>query len=264
MKRLYDVVVVGAGPIGSYTAYQLVDKGFDVCVLDEKERIGKEVICAGVVSKEAFKRYDLPSESILSRIDSFTFVSPSTQRLEYKHPDVFAYVVSREKFDDRLLKLAKRCGADVRLRQRVTEIKESSNGLKKGGKMIYLLLLFAVTHFEFREFNLNKNFASHAILGGGSGAIINEYFRDQYDTKARFMASVFYGGITTGYLIEVYDANNGGYPDGYDWLATITGSVFGFFFDEWIYNRGRKDEIRRRAYQDEVIWKEIEEIKIGK
>ena len=68
MKKLYDVVVVGGGPIGSYTAYQLVDKGFDVCVLDEKERIGKDIICTGIVSKEAFKRYDLPNKSILDLI----------------------------------------------------------------------------------------------------------------------------------------------------------------------------------------------------
>ncbi|GAH37350.1 unnamed protein product, partial [marine sediment metagenome] len=70
MRKKYDVVVVGAGPIGSYTAYQLADKGFDVCLLDEKENIGENVICAGVIGKDAFKRYDLPGKSILSRIDS--------------------------------------------------------------------------------------------------------------------------------------------------------------------------------------------------
>lgn len=130
MKRLYDVIVVGGGPIGSYTAYQLVDKGFDVCILEEKEEIGKDVLCTGIVSKEAFKRYDLPGESILSRIDSFTFVSPSNQKLKYTHPDVFAYIVSREKFDEELSKLAKQCGVEVYLNTRVIEIKESSNSYK--------------------------------------------------------------------------------------------------------------------------------------
>jgi digeranylgeranylglycerophospholipid reductase len=127
MKRIYDVAIVGGGPVGSYSAYQLADKSFDVCILDEKEQIGKNVICTGIVSKEAFKRFDLPTDAILSRIDSFTFVSPLGQRLEYSHPDVFAYVVSREKFDNGILKLAKRCGTDVHLKQRVSEIKIGSN-----------------------------------------------------------------------------------------------------------------------------------------
>jgi digeranylgeranylglycerophospholipid reductase len=127
MKGSYDITIVGAGPIGSYTAYQLADRGYSVCVLDEKERIGKDVICTGIVSKQAFMRYDLPTESILSRIHSFTFVSPFGQKLEYIHPDVFAYVVSREDFDEGLLRLAKRCGVDVFLNQRVRHIKKTSN-----------------------------------------------------------------------------------------------------------------------------------------
>lgn len=126
MRKKYDVVVVGAGPIGSYTAYQLADKGFDVCLLDEKENIGEDVICAGVIGKDAFKRYDLPSKSILSRIDSATFISPSGQRLEYEPQDVFAYVLSRKIFDRGILKLAKKIGADVILKQKVKDIKENS------------------------------------------------------------------------------------------------------------------------------------------
>ncbi|TET62558.1 MAG: NAD(P)/FAD-dependent oxidoreductase [Candidatus Stahlbacteria bacterium] len=126
MRKKYDVAVVGAGPIGSYTAYQLADKGFDVCLLDEKENIGEDVICAGVISKQAFKRYDLPSKSILSRIDSVTFISPSGQRLEYIPQDIFTYVVSRKIFDRGLLKTAKKVGVDVYLKQHVINIKESS------------------------------------------------------------------------------------------------------------------------------------------
>lgn len=127
MVKRFDVVIVGAGPIGSYTAYQLADKGFAVCLLDKKERIGENVICAGVIGKEAFKKYDLPSDSILSRIDSFTFISPWGQRLEYYHPDVFAYVVSRKRFDKGLFKLAQRFGVSAHLNQRVTKIVEAAN-----------------------------------------------------------------------------------------------------------------------------------------
>lgn len=127
MIRQYDVIVVGGGPVGSYIAYQLADKGFEVCVLDEKEEIGKDVLCAGVVSKEAFRRYDLPNEAILSKIDAFTFVSVAGQRLRYTHPGVFAYVISRKVFDRNLSELAQRKGVRVHAKHRVIKIKEASN-----------------------------------------------------------------------------------------------------------------------------------------
>jgi len=130
MQKRYDIAVVGAGPIGAYTAYQLADKGFAVCLIDKKREIGEGVICAGIISKEAFKRYDLPSESILSRIDSVSFISPYGQRLEYEAPDIFAYIVSRKKFDRGLLRFAKRVGADVQVGQKVVDIQESRNGYK--------------------------------------------------------------------------------------------------------------------------------------
>jgi flavin-dependent dehydrogenase len=101
MSNSYDVIIVGGGPIGSYTGYQLADKGFSVCILDQKTNVGKDILCTGIVSKEAFKRFDLPTDSILSRIDSFTFI-----------------------FDEGLLKLASKCGAEAHLGEKVETIKE--------------------------------------------------------------------------------------------------------------------------------------------
>jgi len=126
MKGRYDVVVIGAGPIGSYTAYQLADKGFKVCLVDEKEKVGENVLCAGVISKEAFKRYDLPSDSIVARIDSVSFFSPFGQRLEYEPRDIFAYVVDRDVFDRKLFQQAKRCGVDIVMKQRVVDVTGAS------------------------------------------------------------------------------------------------------------------------------------------
>ena len=127
MSKKYDVIVVGAGPVGSYTAYQLADKGLNVCLLEQKKEIGEDVICAGVLGKEAFKRYDLPVKSIISRIGSVTFVSPQGQRLKYEPGDIFTYVVDRKMFDKGLLKQARRCGVDVFMKQKVTSIRRSRN-----------------------------------------------------------------------------------------------------------------------------------------
>ncbi len=122
MKGRYDVVVIGAGPVGSYTAYQLADRGLTVCLIDKKKKIGKGTICAGVIGKEAFERYDLPSDTVLRSIDSVSFFSPFGQRLEYEQENFFAFVVDRDLFDNRLLLRAKKRGVEVFLDEKVRDI----------------------------------------------------------------------------------------------------------------------------------------------
>ena len=122
MIRRYDVVVIGAGPVGSYTSYLLAQKGFKVCLMDKKKKIGEGTICAGVIGKKAFLRYDLPVDSIVSEIDSISFFSPSGQKLEYEPEEVFAYVVDRDILDHRLFLKAKKIGVDTYLKHRVNDI----------------------------------------------------------------------------------------------------------------------------------------------
>ncbi len=122
MKNTCDIAVVGGGPIGSYTACQLAEKGFEVCVLEEKKIISEKVICSGIISKEAFRRFDLPRESILTDIDSFRFVSPGGQSLEYRHPGPFAHIVDRERFNEDIMEKARRKGVQIYLNHRVDRI----------------------------------------------------------------------------------------------------------------------------------------------
>ncbi|MBN2619671.1 NAD(P)/FAD-dependent oxidoreductase [candidate division WOR-3 bacterium] len=161
MKRIYDVVVVGAGPVGSYTAYQLADKGLSVALIDAKKEVGNNVICAGVLSKEAFKRYDLPGDSILSRIDTATFVSPGNKHLVYQPKEIFCYVVDRKTFDHGLFRQAANIGCDVFLQHRVTSVREakayySLYGGKKVLKTRTVVLATGVNYDLHSKLGLNK------------------------------------------------------------------------------------------------------------
>ena len=121
---MYDVAVIGAGPIGSYTAYQLADRGFDVLLLEEHKAVGVNVVCTGIIGKEAFERFNIPLDSVLTKIKTLVFVSPSGIRLEYIHPTDLAYIVDRKRFDLGVFQLAKYKGVEVKLGQRVEEIRE--------------------------------------------------------------------------------------------------------------------------------------------
>jgi len=55
--KLYDVIVVGGGPIGSYTAYKLAEKGHKVMVLERKRRVGESVCCTGIIGQECVNAF---------------------------------------------------------------------------------------------------------------------------------------------------------------------------------------------------------------
>jgi len=124
---MYDVVVVGGGPIGGYTASQLAEQGFEVCLFEEDDEVGKEVICTGVVGTEAFKQFNLPRASILRGIKSIIFFSPSFLTFDYTRSDAFAYVVDRGIFDSKILEWAREKGVEVHLGRQVRRIKINEN-----------------------------------------------------------------------------------------------------------------------------------------
>jgi len=48
---MHDFTVCGAGPVGSYLAWKLSKKGFNVLLLEEHKEIGEPLACSGLVSR---------------------------------------------------------------------------------------------------------------------------------------------------------------------------------------------------------------------
>ncbi|MDI6891217.1 MAG: NAD(P)/FAD-dependent oxidoreductase [Thermodesulfovibrionales bacterium] len=119
---MHDAVVIGAGPIGCYTAYQLAREGFDVLVLEKNGSFTHPPACTGIIGVEAFERFNLPEDSILSSIRDILFFSPSGLALTFCPGSTQAFVVDRIKFDRRLRELALKNGASIRLGTSCKEI----------------------------------------------------------------------------------------------------------------------------------------------
>ena len=63
---MYDAMVVGAGPVGSYVAHGLAKQGHRVVVLERRSAVGDAVCCTGIVSRECFDRFPLPYGSVVA------------------------------------------------------------------------------------------------------------------------------------------------------------------------------------------------------
>jgi len=125
-----DVVIVGAGPAGSYMARCLAEEGLDVLLLEEHAEAGEGVICSGIIGREAYERFDLPAEATVGALQRVRFHSPSGKVVDYDADGPLATIVSRKKFDAGLARRAVRAGAELRTGSRVRDVRAGPEGVR--------------------------------------------------------------------------------------------------------------------------------------
>ena len=117
-----DVIIIGAGPAGSFTAWRLAQAGLRALVVEEHATIGEPAHCTGVVGRQVFERFGLPRDTIIRELSGATFYSPSGRSFCVRFDEPEAYVIDRPAFDRRLAGLALAAGASYLLRARVEQV----------------------------------------------------------------------------------------------------------------------------------------------
>jgi len=107
-----DVLVVGGGPCGSFSALAAAKSGAKVSVVEEHSEIGRPSHCAGHVSIHGLKTLglEIPSDIIENRISVASFHSPSGKTLRIECEKTVTYVIDRLLFDQYLAELAHDAG----------------------------------------------------------------------------------------------------------------------------------------------------------
>ena len=120
----YDVVVVGAGPIGGFLAQRMCEGGATVLLLEEHAQIGRPFQCAGLVNPEAMRLTGLEN-TVLSPIWGARIHSPSGIPVVIgDNQEVRTWSVCRKLFDEGVVGAAKQAGADIWLSSKPVSAEE--------------------------------------------------------------------------------------------------------------------------------------------
>ncbi|HEY8225688.1 MAG TPA: NAD(P)/FAD-dependent oxidoreductase [Pyrinomonadaceae bacterium] len=107
----YDLLIVGAGPAGSFAAELLAKGGAGVVLFDGRPE-GEPKACGGGVTAKALKAWPQLLDAVGRTIHELDLYSPSGKKLHLKLDEPFA-VYSRVAFDSYLRDRARAAGAQV-------------------------------------------------------------------------------------------------------------------------------------------------------
>ena len=126
----YDVIVIGAGPVGGYLAWKLTQSGLTVLLVEEHSEIGRPFQCAGMVNPSAMDRIGA-FDTVLTRIWGARMYSPSGTEILIGNPDTTrTWSVCRKLFDERVVQLSLDSGADLLLSSKPINATVSDNGVE--------------------------------------------------------------------------------------------------------------------------------------
>ena len=128
MDRIYDCIIVGAGPAGGAAAYHLAKDGHKVLVI-EKESLPRYKPCGGGVSPVIRKWFDFDFSPVISqKIRAFRYTwcgdDPVDIELKLKEP---LWMVRRNEFDFYIIKQAQKLGAELQDKTEVIGIQFKDN-----------------------------------------------------------------------------------------------------------------------------------------
>ena len=123
------ISIIGAGPAGSFAAYSLAKKNFDVEVFEEHPKVGIPIQCSGVITPALDSLLPkIPKSILVNKIKKVKFNSPDGNSFTVKIP--VDYVFDRSKLDQYISSLAESAGVKFHLNSRFESLTRSDDKIK--------------------------------------------------------------------------------------------------------------------------------------
>ncbi len=121
--KMYEVIIVGAGPAGAMTAQRLAQMGIDVLLLD-RAHFPRDKACGGGLTPKSFRQLDFDIDDlVLNRARRVYLKGPHLAPTLIEMPnDEQVWMVRRREFDARLVEVAQARGVTFRDGEGVTRV----------------------------------------------------------------------------------------------------------------------------------------------
>ena len=136
---MIDALVIGAGPSGSRTAWNLAKAGYSTTIVEEDEIIGEPCQCAGLITPRTFEYlgYERP---VFQEMNGARLWGPNDSFLDFQASETKALVIDRPDLDRSIANKAIDAGAEMRAGHRYLGHKKSEEGItatvqSKNGKI---------------------------------------------------------------------------------------------------------------------------------
>ncbi len=177
---IYDVVIIGGGPVGSRVASQLADTGCKVMVVERKERLDEPVCCTGIVSQECVNHFDIDRGVVMRQANSARVYSPSGKLLRLWRQETQACIVDRLGFNISLAQRAQERGVEYILKSPVRSIEILRDRVR-----VESVKYRKGLNFEARAAVIATGFNSKLVEGLGMGRINDFALGAQAEVEAK-------------------------------------------------------------------------------
>jgi len=131
------IAIIGAGPVGSWTAYNLAKAGKEVTLFEDHEVIGSPVQCTGVLTSTITEILPPKKEYFANEISRIEAIAPDNTSVELKLKKK-EHIYHRTRFDQYLAGMARDAGAKVLTSHRFLDYSPGLGKirLRTGGKIV--------------------------------------------------------------------------------------------------------------------------------